>query len=73
MAFREVDDNLWEKIKPILPAEKPKKKRQCNVFYRTFKFAVYQLATTLIVFDEPLLVGRDTVLVLDTNEQIFIE
>ncbi len=57
MAFREVDDKLWVKIKPILPPEKPKTGRPRTELRRAFNGILYVLTTGCAWSDAPRIYG----------------
>ena len=57
MAFREVDDKLWLKIKPILPAGKPRTGRPRTDLRRAFNGILYVLTTGCAWSDTPRVYG----------------
>ncbi len=57
MAFREVDDKLWIKVKPILPAGKPKTGRPRTDLRKAFNGILYVLTTGCAWSDTPRIYG----------------
>ncbi len=57
MAFREVDDTLWVKIEPFLPAGKPKTGRPRANLRRAFNGILYVLTTGCAWSDVPRTYG----------------
>ncbi len=57
MAFREVDDKLWENIKPILPPGKPKIGRPRADLRKAFNGILYVLTTGCAWLDTPRVYG----------------
>ncbi len=57
MAFREVDNRLWVKIKPFLPPGKPKTGRPRTELIRAFNGILYVLTTGCAWSDTPRIYG----------------
>jgi putative transposase len=57
VAFKEIDDMLWAKIEPILPAQKPKTGRLRADLRKTFNGILYVLKAGITWSDVPRMYG----------------
>lgn len=60
MAFKEIDDRLWERILPFLPAQKPKTGRPRADLRKTFNGILYVNKTGITWSDLPRMYGAKT-------------